>query len=83
MVSYPKYLEHQATKYPWIGDLPKSWCVRRLKEVGRLFGGAGFPHEYQNMQDEELYFYKVGDLRLSQNGRTLLASPHTVSKDTA
>lgn len=83
MVSYPKYLEHQATKYPWIGDLPKSWCVRRLKEVGRLFGGAGFPHEYQNMQDEELYFYKVGDLRLSENGRTLLASPHTVSKDTA
>lgn len=83
MVSFEKYPEYQATKYSWIGDLPKSWGVRRLKEVGRLFGGAGFPHEYQNVQGEELYFYKVGDLSLSENGKTLLASPHTISKETA
>nr|WP_279007666.1 restriction endonuclease subunit S [Aeromonas jandaei] len=83
MVSFQKYPEYLATKYPWIGDVPSSWEVRRLKEVGRLFGGAGFPHEYQNVQGEELYFYKVGDLSLSENGKTLLASPHTISKDTA
>lgn len=83
MASFEKYPEYQATKYPWIGDLPKAWNVRRLKEVGRLFGGAGFPHEYQNVQGEELYFYKVGDLSLSENGKTLLASPHTISKETA
>lgn len=70
MASFGKYPEYQATKYPWIGDLPNSWNVRRLKEVGRLFGGAGFPHEYQNVQGEELYFYKVGDLSLSENGKT-------------
>ena len=83
MTSFEKYPEYQATKYPWIGDLPNNWNVRRLKEVGRLFGGAGFPHEYQNVQGEELYFYKVGDLSLSENGKTLLASPHTISKETA
>lgn len=83
MTSFEKYPEYQATKYPLIGDLPNSWNVRRLKEVGRLFGGAGFPHEYQNVQGEELYFYKVGDLSLSENGKTLLASPHTISKETA
>jgi type I restriction enzyme S subunit len=83
MTGFEKYPEYQVTKYPWIGDLPNSWNVRRLKEVGRLFGGAGFPHEYQNVQGEELYFYKVGDLSLSENGKTLLASPHTISKETA
>lgn len=83
MTSFEKYPEYQATKYPWIGDLPYSWNVRRLKEVGRLFGGAGFPHEYQNIQGEELYFYKVGDLSLSENGKTLLVSPHTIGKETA
>lgn len=83
MTSFEKYPEYQATKYPWIGDLPNSWNVRRLKEVGRLFGGSGFPHEYQNVQGEELYFYKVGDLSLSENGKTLLASSHTISKETA
>lgn len=83
MTGFEKYPEYQATKYPWIGDLPNNWNVRRLKEVGRLFGGAGFPHEHQNVQGEELYFYKVGDLSLSENGKTLLASPHTISKETA
>lgn len=71
------------SKVVWLGDVPLSWVVRRLKEVGRLFGGAGFPHEFQNIQGEELYFYKVGDLSLSENGKTLLESPHTISKETA
>lgn len=83
MAGFVKYPQYQATKYPWIGNLPINWNVRRLKEVGRLFGGAGFPHEYQNVQGEELYFYKVGDLSLSENEKTLLASPHTISKETA
>lgn len=68
---------------PWLGEIPAHWGVRRLKEVGRLFGGAGFPQEYQNVQGEELYFYKVGDLSLSKDGKTLLASPHTISEETA
>ena len=83
MINFQSYPEYKSTKYPWIGNLPTSWEVRRLKEVGRLFGGAGFPHEYQNLQGEELYFYKVGDLSLSENGKTLLASPHSISKETA
>jgi len=67
----------------WIGDIPEGWDLRRLKDVGTLFGGAGFPHEYQNVQGEELYFYKVGDLSLSENGKTLLDSPHTISREAA
>lgn len=80
---YKKYPEYQESKIAWIGDIPSSWKVRRLKELGRLYGGAGFPHEFQNVQGEELFFYKVGDLNLSENGKTLLNSPHTISRDTA
>jgi type I restriction enzyme S subunit len=67
----------------WVGRIPSHWTIRRLKEVGSLMGGAGFPHDLQNVQDEELYFYKVGDLSLSENGKTLLSSPHTISRETA
>lgn len=67
----------------WIGKIPSHWSIRRLKDVGRLIGGAGFPHELQNVQDEELYFYKVGDLSLSENDKTLLSSPHSISRETA
>jgi len=67
----------------WVGKIPSHWTIRRLKDVGRLIGGAGFPHELQNVQDEELYFYKVGDLSLSENGKTLLSSPHSISRETA
>lgn len=83
MMRFGKYPEYKLTKFSWIGNVPLSWDVRRLKDVGRLFGGAGFPHEFQNVQGEELYFYKVGDLSLSENGKTLLASPHSISKETA
>ena len=67
----------------WVGRIPSHWTIRRLKDVGSLIGGAGFPHDLQNVQDEELYFYNVGDLSLSENGKTLLSSPHTISRETA
>lgn len=83
MGHHHKYPEYKNSKVSWIGDVPTTWEVRRLKEVGRLIGGAGFPHEFQHVQGEELYFYKVGDLNLSVNGKTLLESPHSISKETA
>ena len=67
----------------WLGEVPEGWDVRRLKDVGTLFGGAGFPLEYQDMQGEDLYFYKVGDLSLSENGKTLRDAPHSISRETA
>lgn len=83
MVSYKTYQSYKPTKYDWLESIPTGWNVRRLKEVGGLIGGAGFPHEFQNIQGEELYFYKVGDLSISKDGKTLLKAPHSISKDTA
>ncbi|WP_417280988.1 restriction endonuclease subunit S [Celeribacter sp.] len=67
----------------WFDQVPAHWQVRRLKDVGTLIGGAGFPHEFQNVQGEELYFYKVGDLAKSEDGIHLTSAPHTISRETA
>ncbi len=83
MAIHHKYADYKSSKVAWIGEVPLTWQVRRLKDLGRLFGGSGFPHELQNVQGEEFYFYKVGDLNQSKDGKTLLSSPHTISRETA
>ncbi len=67
----------------WIGEIPKHWEARRLKDVGTLKGGAGFPHDEQGLEDEELPFYKVGDLKASLDGRVMTKPEHTISMETA
>ncbi|MDE9451016.1 restriction endonuclease subunit S [Aliiroseovarius sp. Z3] len=67
----------------WFDQVPAHWQVRRLKDVGTLTGGTGFPHEFQNVQGEELYFYKVGDLAKSEDGIHLTSAPHTIGRETA
>jgi type I restriction enzyme S subunit len=67
----------------WLGDIPTNWDARRLKEVGTLLGGAGFPYEEQGVEGEELPFYKVGDLKASLDGRMMGKPEHTISKETA
>lgn len=67
----------------WLGNVPEHWDVRRLKDAGELCGGAGFPHEFQGVSGEELPFYKVGDLALAPDGRTLSDAAHSISRETA
>ena len=58
----------------WLGSIPAHWEVRRIKELGKLIGGAGFPHEFQGQRDLELPFFKVIDLgRVSQSQKMLEA----------
>ncbi len=67
----------------WLGQIPEHWGIRRLKDVGKLVGGAGFPHDEQGFQDEELPFYKVRDLVASSDGITMGKPPNTISYKTA
>lgn len=67
----------------WIGKIPKHWEARRMKNFGDLIAGAGFPHEFQGQEDEELTFYKVGDLANAIDGKTMGDSEHTISRQTA
>lgn len=68
---------------PWLGKVPEHWHVMRLKDYGRLVGGAGFPIDEQGLTDAELPFYKAGDLKEAVDGRNMAEAPNTISRDTA
>ena len=67
----------------WIGNVPSHWNARRMKHFGTLIAGAGFPHEFQGQEDEEIAFYKVGDLANCIDGKTMGNGQHTVSRQIA
>ncbi|MFN7849062.1 MAG: restriction endonuclease subunit S [Burkholderiales bacterium] len=67
----------------WLGMVPASWRAKKLKRCGCLVAGAGFPHEHQGQEGEELPFFKVADLGQSADGVTLRSSEHSVSRETA
>jgi type I restriction enzyme S subunit len=67
----------------WIGHIPMHWNARRMKHFGTLVAGAGFPHEFQGQEDEEIAFYKVGDLANCIDGKTMGNGQHTVSRQVA
>ncbi len=67
----------------WLGKVPAAWEVLRLKQTGSLRGGAGFPHEAQGIEGEELPFYKVADLGLANDGITMGTGQHTISRQMA
>ena len=68
---------------PWLGEFPAHWKIGRLKHVGLLIAGSGFPHVFQGVTGNPLPFYKVGDLSLSSNSRHVEKAPNTISYETA
>lgn len=82
-MKYAAYQNYKFSGTEWIGDIPSEWECRRLKDCGALLAGAGFPHEFQGLEDEELSFYKVGDLSQSLDGRHMASGEHTISRATA
>lgn len=55
---YPAY--DDSTKI-WSSALPVNWRIARVKQVGLLKGGNGFPEEFQDTQGD-IPFYKVKNL---------------------
>jgi restriction endonuclease S subunit len=66
---------------PWLGEIPAHWGVMRVRHLGTLKGGAGFPHEHQGGEDGELPFFKVKDL--GETGVPMIATDNYVSQETA
>lgn len=62
---------------------PDSWILHRLKHVGTIHSGTGFPHDYQGIVDEELPFLKVSDMSLDGNEKRITTYSNTVSRETA
>jgi type I restriction enzyme S subunit len=67
----------------WIGKVPEHWNVTRLKHLGTLKGGAGFPLHLQGQNGNELPFYKVSDLAKSINGVNLGQTDNTITYEQA
>ncbi len=67
----------------WLGRVPEHWQRAKLKHVGSIQGGAGFPDDLQHNPDERIPFFKVANLGMSLDGRTIGPSVHTVSDETA
>lgn len=67
----------------WLGQIPAHWEVRRIKEIGTLIGGAGFPHEYQGLTDLELPFFKVMDLGQVAQNEPLMETSNSIDRPTA
>jgi type I restriction enzyme S subunit len=82
-VKFPAYPRTKTSGVEWLGDVPAHWETLRIKDVGTLRGGSGFPHEEQDVEGEELPFYKVGDLKASVDARVMGNPEHTISKETA
>lgn len=80
---YAAYPAYKPSGVDWLGDVPEHWEIRRLKNGGRLVGGAGFPHEYQGVDAGELPFYKVGDLVSSSDGKFMGTPSNMVTREIA
>lgn len=63
----------------WLGEVPAHWKVISLKRLGRLKGGNGFPPELQGRSDNEIPFFKVGDLGKSPDGLHLGETENTIT----
>lgn len=47
---------------PWLGSVPAHWEIRKIKSLGLLQGGNGFPEEFQGCFNEVIPFIKVKSL---------------------
>lgn len=50
------------SRIPWLGMIPEHWRLIRLRFLGQVKGGCGFPQSKQGRSDGELAFYKVKHL---------------------
>ena len=80
---YKHYPAYEPSGVEWLGKIPAHWEVKRLKYLGELQGGAGFPHQEQWDTTQEFPFFKVGDMAVDGNHREMTKYQHTVSRDTA
>jgi type I restriction enzyme S subunit len=67
----------------WLGDVPDGWSIVKLGNISRFKGGAGFPDAYQGQTDNEIPFFKVGDMVNADDARVMRQANHTITEATA
>ena len=79
----PTYSEYKPSRVRWLGEIPSHWNDLPLKRIATFRSGAGFPIAEQGQQDLELPFYKVSDMNLPGNEKTMKTENNSVSRSTA
>jgi type I restriction enzyme S subunit len=64
-----------------IGKIPVDWEVVKLKNVGVLKGGTGFPEKYQGHRMLKYLFIKVSDMNLPGNEIYIKNSINTIEEE--
>jgi len=82
-MSLPQYAKYKDSGLAWLGDVPAHWLIAPVKRLGKLKGGAGFPHVEQGHETEELPFHKVNALGRAGNDGVLWGSENNISRATA
>lgn len=82
-MSFPQYPTCKDSGVEWLGEIPEHWVAVPIKRLGRLKGGAGFPHENQGVEGEELSFHKVNALAQADDEGFLGESDNTITRETA
>lgn len=83
MTKYKSYPSYKESGIAWIGKIPNHWLVGKLKHLGKLKGGAGFPVNLQGQSNLQVGFYKVGDLAKSLDGKFLSETSNTLNRGDA
>lgn len=68
---------------PWLGRIPEHWQIKRLRFLGNVKSGCGFPQSKQGCPDGELPFYKVKHLGNNGASLALEAPSDFISMETA
>lgn len=63
------------------GRVNSTWVKVRLRDVGTVLSGSGFPTRFQGHKDHELPFYKVSDMNLPGNDREMIAHNNSVTRE--
>ena len=79
----PTYSEYKPSRVRWLDEIPSHWNDLPLKRIATFRSGAGFPLQEQGQQDLELPFYKVSDMNLPGNEKTMKTENNSVSRSTA
>lgn len=82
-MSLRRYQNYRDSGTEWLGEVPEHWTTVPIKRLGSLKGGAGFPHNEQGVEGEELSFHKVNALASAGIDGVLLASENTISREKA
>jgi type I restriction enzyme S subunit len=67
----------------WLGEVPEHWAVIKLGHFSSFKGGAGFPDSYQGQTENDIPFFKVGDMVNAEDSRVMRKANHTVTEATA